>query len=218
MDYDSETKSSYGFMVIVEEPGTNDRFLAGIYVTVNITDVDESTLRGGKTGHANVKPANRASSFGANVVATLSVAENSPAGTNVGAPVTATDPDNDSITYSLSGVDAASCAIDGATGQIATVADVTCDYETKSSYSVSVDDTVPISLSAGALHVSKDTPQNEWRNTPGAGYEHRKNVRRNNGKMVLGGSNTVTMTLETGETYTAEAADAFGSFAISIAP
>ena len=112
-------------------------------------------------------------------------------------PVTATD----RITYSLSGADAASFVIDGATGQIATVADVSYDSETKSSCSVSVDATVPISLYAVALHVSKDAPQNGWGNTPGAGYEHRRNVRRNNGKLVHEGSNTVTLTLETGDLH-----------------
>ena len=131
------------------------------------------------------------------MLTTLSVAENSPAGTNVDTPVTATD----RITYSLSGADAASFVIDGATGQIATVADVSYDSETKSSCSVSVDATVPISLYAVALHVSKDAPQNAWGNTPGAGYEHRRNVRRNNGKLVHEGSNTVTLTLETGDLH-----------------
>ena len=49
------------------------------------------------------------------------MAENSAAGTNVGTAVPATDPDEgDTITYSLSGTDAASFEIGGSTGQIAT--------------------------------------------------------------------------------------------------
>lgn len=83
------------------------------------------------------EPVNRAPSFDAGVVTSLSVAENSPAGTNVGSPITASDPDGDTLTYSLTGDDHASFAID-ATGQITTASGVTYDYETKSSYSMAV--------------------------------------------------------------------------------
>ena len=65
-----------------------------------------------------------------------SVPENSPAGTFVGDPVTATDVDGHGLTYTLGGTDAASFAIDAGTGQISTAAAL--DYETKSSYSVTV--------------------------------------------------------------------------------
>ena len=91
---------------------------------------------------ANQAP-NRAPNFDANIVTMLSVAENSPAGTSVGAPITATDPDEgDTLAYSLSGDDAASFAIDSM-GQITTVSGVTYDYEVRSylvepSYSLTV--------------------------------------------------------------------------------
>ena len=70
--------------------------------------------------------------------ASRSVAENSAAGTNVGAPVTATDGDNDPLTYTLYGTDAASFDIVSTSGQIQTTSGVTYDYETKSSYAVIV--------------------------------------------------------------------------------
>ena len=76
---------------------------------------------------------------------------------------------------------------------------------------------VTISLSAGALHVSKGPPQNVWGPTPVAGYEHRKNARHNNGKLVHDG-NTVTLTLDADETYTAEAAGNSSNFTTCIAP
>ena len=41
-----------------------------------------------------------------------------PAGTNIGAPVTATDSDGDALTYGLTGEDAGTFAIDTATGQL----------------------------------------------------------------------------------------------------
>ena len=66
-----------------------------------------------------------------------SVVENSATGTNVGAPVTATDTDqDDTLTYTLGGADAASFDIVAATGQIQTK--VVLDQETKSSYTVTV--------------------------------------------------------------------------------
>ena len=71
--------------------------------------------------------------------ATRSVAENSAAGTNVGAPVTATDADSgDTLTYTLDGTDAASFDIVSISGQIQTTSGVTYDHETKSSYAVIV--------------------------------------------------------------------------------
>ena len=71
--------------------------------------------------------------------ATRDVAENSPAGTDVGDRVIATDTDTgDALTYTLEGTDAASFIIDASTGQIQTKADVTYDHEANSSYSVTV--------------------------------------------------------------------------------
>ena len=71
--------------------------------------------------------------------ASRSVPENSAAGTNVGAPVTATDADSgDTLTYTLDGTDAASFDIVSTSGQIQTRSGVTYDYETKSSYAVIV--------------------------------------------------------------------------------
>ena len=66
------------------------------------------------------------------------VAENSTAVTDVGLPVTASDADNDTLTYSLEGTDAASFQIDSASGQIRTASGVTYDHETKPSYTVTV--------------------------------------------------------------------------------
>ena len=67
---------------------------------------------------------------------TRSVAENTPSGQNIGAAVSATDPDEDTLTYSLEGTDAASFSIISASGQLQTSASL--DYEIKSSYSVTV--------------------------------------------------------------------------------
>ena len=73
--------------------------------------------------------------------ATREVAENSVAGTNVGAVIpAATDADTgDTLTYSMAGTDAASFAFDASTRQITTITGVTYNYEAaQNSYSVTV--------------------------------------------------------------------------------
>ena len=75
---------------------------------------------------------------------TRSVAENTGAGVNIGSPVVATDANNadtnantnDILTYTLSGTDAESFAIETMIGQLKTEAGL--DYETKTSYTVTV--------------------------------------------------------------------------------
>ena len=69
---------------------------------------------------------------------TRSVAENTPAGHNIGAPVAAVEPDwNDMLTYTLRGDDATAFDIDQSNGQLLTRAAL--DHETRSSYSVTVE-------------------------------------------------------------------------------
>ena len=67
--------------------------------------------------------------------ATRTVAENSPAGTTVGAPVTATDPDGDTLAYSLG---SAQFMIHPTSGQLTVATGANLDYETQASYTVTV--------------------------------------------------------------------------------
>ena len=87
-------------------------------------------------GYARIRDENTAPQFPDTETGVRSVAENTPAGEHVGAPVVATDADNDVLTYTLSGADMASFAIDSATGQLLTMDAL--DFETKASYSVNV--------------------------------------------------------------------------------
>ena len=73
--------------------------------------------------------------FDANLPTTLSVAENSALGTNIGSPFTASDADNDTLTYSLEGTDGDNFSISN-TGQLSTNAHL--DYEAKTSHSVTL--------------------------------------------------------------------------------
>ena len=93
-----------------------------------------------------------------------SVGENAPVGTNVGAPVTATDPQTDTLTYFLvdSDVetsDAASFTISQASGQLRTNA--VLDRETKASYTVTVKATDPSGLNDTITVTISVTDQNE---------------------------------------------------------
>ena len=113
---DYETKTSYSVRITVSDSKLTDT----IDVTINVTDVNE----------------NRAPAFAEGTSTTRSIAENTAADTNIGSAVSATDPDNDTLTYTLGGADAASFSIVSTSGQLQTKAAL--DYETKTSYSVSV--------------------------------------------------------------------------------
>ena len=83
--------------------------------------------------------ANIAPVFTDTAPAARSVAENPGSGTNVGAPVAATDVDTgDTLVYSLAGTDAASFTIVTTSGQFQTKSGVAYNFEAKSSYSVEV--------------------------------------------------------------------------------
>ena len=75
-----------------------------------------------------------------------SVVENTAAGENVGAPVTATDVDMDIPTYTLGGEDAASFDIDSMTGQLMTKAPL--DFEAEPEHTLTVMATDPSGASA----------------------------------------------------------------------
>ena len=88
-------------------------------------------------GAPNPDVANRNPTFSGGT-RSLAVAENTVPGTDVGAPIAATDPDGDTLTFTLEGTDADSFDILSTSngGQIRTNAAL--NYEEKSSYSVTV--------------------------------------------------------------------------------
>ena len=137
---DSETKSSYSVTVSVSDGngGTDS-----ITVTINVTDVSEGTtttrsVAENTAANTNIgsEGTNNAPVFADGTTTTRTVAENTAANTNIGSAVSATDADNDTLTYTLSGTDASSFSIVSTSGQLQTSAAL--DSETKSSYSVTV--------------------------------------------------------------------------------
>ena len=89
-----------------------------------------------ETGATEGGDYNRAPTFDHIDSHTFHVDENTASGQDVGSPVSATDPESDTLTYSLQGQDAASFDIDSSSGQIETKAAL--DHETKSTYHVAV--------------------------------------------------------------------------------
>ena len=82
--------------------------------------------------------ANRAPAFTAASPVTRSVEENTSAGQPIGDPLTATDADDDSLTYHLRGVYADRFSIGASTGQLVTREGIAYDHEARDAYSVTV--------------------------------------------------------------------------------
>ena len=111
---DYEAKNSYTVTVTAFDGSSTDT----ITVTINVTDANDApTLTDGTS-------------------TSRSVAENTAAGNDIGTPVAATDPDNDTLEYSLGGTDASSFDINSTNGQLRTSASL--NYESRSSYSVTI--------------------------------------------------------------------------------
>ncbi len=115
-----ETKASYRVTVTVSDGS----LIAKITVIIIVVDIVVEV------------PTNDAPEFIDGSHTTRTVAENTPRGMNIREPVAATDADNDSLTYTLGGPDAASFDIEPTTGQLRTFAAL--DYETKRTYTVKV--------------------------------------------------------------------------------
>ena len=134
-DLDFETQATHTVVLNATDPsGATDSIL----VTINVTDApDNAVIVLGPLPEPEPEVTNNAPAFNSETAA-LSVDENSPAGADVGDPVVATDADeDDTISYNLSGDDAASFAI-WASGQITVAEGAAIDYETQSSYTVTV--------------------------------------------------------------------------------
>ena len=98
---------------------------------------------------------NRPAEFSDGETTNRSVLHTAESGTNVGRPVSASDPDGDSLTYTLGGTDAESFDIDSTTGQLRTKAAL--DVEARSSYSVTVSVTDGKNAGGGTYPALDDT-------------------------------------------------------------
>ena len=131
MDITGATDAAY--MVMEGDTGYYLRVMA-TYTDAVGTDMDMAYSM--PTMEISATPANTAPMFDTETAERM-VPENTAAGENVGAPVTAMDADNDTLTYSLGGTDMASFTVDNM-GQIMVGAGTTLDADTKATYTVIV--------------------------------------------------------------------------------
>ena len=149
---DYETKSSYTITITADDGNGGS---VSIDVTINVTDIELETEQ-------SINVQNRPPVFTEGSSTTRSVAENTNAGTDIGSPVSATDPDGDTLTYSLGGTDKAAFGIVVATGQLWPYQSF--DYETKSSYTITItaDDgngeSVSITVIVNVTNVNDNAP------------------------------------------------------------
>ena len=118
-------------------------------VTVEYTDGHGSGKRLQEASDQRTQeppPVNHSPEF-SDASAERSVDENSGAGTAVGAPVTATDQNGDTLTYDIRGGDIGSFTVDGSTGQIRVVDGAVLDHEAGITYSVTLTATDPSNAS-----------------------------------------------------------------------
>ena len=99
-------------------------------------DEGTSPWSGTGMGKTNV---NRAPAFREGTRTSRSLPENTLGSVDIGGPVEATDADDDDLTYSLGGSDAASFFLDTSNGQLGTRGGVDYDHEDKSSYQVTLE-------------------------------------------------------------------------------
>ena len=107
----------------------------GIYANWNIDNGDPWDFGGGTDDPELRAPPNASPAFSSPAVL-LTVAENAAVGSNVGAAVTATDSDGDTLAYKLVGAGGVAFDIVSATGQLQVGAAL--DHETDGSYTVTV--------------------------------------------------------------------------------
>ena len=115
--------------------------LAAGSATITVTAADRTSgdadrLTASQAFTVTVDEPNAPPTFEEDTNPTRSVAENTVSGADVGSPVTASDDDSDTLSYSLSGTDAGSFRIVGFSGQIRTFDSL--NFEMKNRYSVTV--------------------------------------------------------------------------------
>ena len=173
-------------LILGSSAGTNT-------VRVSVQGVSQAA-----TFTAEATTTNTAPVFTDGTSTTRAIAENIAAGINIGPPVAATDANNDTLTYTLGGTDAASFAIDSTTGQLKT--QTALDYETKSSYSVTVsvsDDNGGSDRITVTINVT-DVDEQQTEQTDVTTYEAGDEI------PLPSGFNTPRLTMGTGRSLTAD--------------
>ncbi len=187
-DYDVQYKKS-------SDDDWTDASFTGTTTSTTLTGLDEGTeydvqVRAvndegdgawSDSGEGNTQDKNVHAEF-PDTTATRSIAENSAAGTNVGAAVTANDTENHTLYYSLNGTDKDEFDVGLNTGQITVKTGKVPNYEAKTSYSVTVevsdrkdtndnadtkiDDTIAVTINVTDVDEPPALRPSPWRPTP----------------------------------------------------
>ena len=120
----------------VAAPGLDYEAAATRTVTVKVSDGTDSDSEDVTVKVNDVHGETGAPVIGGGASQTITVAENTTG--NIGSAFTATDAVGDTISWSLSGADAGSFDISASGGQLTLASGVTLDYETTTSYSITV--------------------------------------------------------------------------------
>ena len=170
-----------GTTYVHADPGSRDNYYWVVACNRGgCSDIDSENAAAptdsSSTGPGATDPSpSRALRFTEGRTATRSIPENTPADINVGAPVSAEG--DGTLTYTLSGPDAASFTMVPTTGQIRTKDGVVYDYETKDRYTVTVgagdesseSDTIDVTIHIKDL-VAACQPVRNLRTNHGDGY------------------------------------------------
>ena len=134
----SDTSSTdHGYTPVASDAARCLRFKATYkdgYDTVNARTIEAQT----DNKVLAEPPSNGFPGFTESYPSTRTIAENVAGGSNVGSPVSATDPDGDTITYLFAEYYSDKFGVDPATGQIVLDEDESLDYEAKRTYYVRV--------------------------------------------------------------------------------
>ena len=121
------------------------------------------------SGQTNDAGANNPPVFTEGTSATRSVSASAPAGTFIGAPVTATDADSgDTLNYSLEGRDAALFDVNDTSGQLLTKSGITLIVDETYTLTVAADDGIDIARIAVTINATAAPPNNPPVFTEGA--------------------------------------------------
>ena len=138
--------------------GNGNDFVNGVFYGVRIRAVN-ATGNGAQSAGSGGVPNNQPPAFSSNT-ASRSVNENELSGTDVGAVVTATDPESDSINYSITGSNPGSFNIDASSGQIET--GQLLNHEATDSYTIRV----RASATGGSDNIDVTITVNDVNETP----------------------------------------------------
>ena len=121
LNKEDSKKNTFMFLLKACESSDPKSLCDELTVTVTVTDRNEAPSMPAVPEDATTSD-NNDPEFPA-ATATRTIAQGTAAGENIGAPITATDADtDDTLTYTVSGADAASFSIDSGSGQLMTTA------------------------------------------------------------------------------------------------